>query len=107
MLHEYRVYEAMPGKMSHLVEIMGKCSKIFEKNGMHALGYWTPAVGETSDRFIYILAFEDMAHREKAWPSFFSDPDWKTLAPEFSENRATIARSFKSFLSPTTYSPAK
>ena len=106
MLYEYRMYEAMPGKMGTLVDVMGRCAKIFEKNGMKAVGYWTPAVGEPSDRFMYILAFDDMAHRERAWASFFADPDWKELAPEFGRGGPIMSRSFNSFLSPTSYSPA-
>ncbi len=107
MLLEYRVYEAMPGRSKDLVEVMGRCAKIFEKVGMKSLGYWTPYVGENSDRFIYILTFNDMAHREKLWAAFFADPDWKVLAPDFGKNGPIIARSFNSFLTPTAYSPGR
>lgn len=107
MIYEYRVYEAMPGKGQALVQLMGKTAPIFEKVGMKALGYWTPAVGEPSNRFIYILAFDNMAHREKAWAAFLADPDWKKLAPEWSKDGPVMSKSFNSFLTPTPYSPAK
>ena len=106
MIYEYRVYEALPGKSRALVEVMAKTAPIFERNGMKALGYWTPAVGEASSRFVYILAFENMAHREQAWAKFFADPEWKEVGPLFSKDGPIIGKFFNSFLSPTSYSPA-
>jgi hypothetical protein len=82
MIYEYRVYEATPGKMQELVDLMGKAVPFFEKHGMKVVGCWTPAVGEANIRFTYILAFESMAHLEKAWQGFRTDPEWIGVAAE-------------------------
>ncbi len=107
MIYEYRVYEAMPGKMRVLVELMGKAAPIFAKHGLKPVYFATPAVGETSNRFSYMLAFESMAQREKAWADFLADPGWKEIAPGFSKDGPVMANSFNSLLTPTSYSPVQ
>ena len=68
MIYEYRVYEAAPGKLDALhARFRNHTLGIFERHGIKNIGYWTSAVGDYSDRLIYIVAFEDEAHRERAW----------------------------------------
>ena len=47
----------------------------FEKHGLFAMGYWTTYIG-VSPRLTYMLVFENLAHRERAWASFYTDPQW-------------------------------
>lgn len=49
-----------------------------EKHGLYAMGYWTTYIG-IAPRLTYMLVFENLAHRERAWASFYTDPDWPTL----------------------------
>ena len=107
MIYEYREYKAMPGKRPALVEMMGKAMPLFEKHGIKVVGCWTPAVSEDNSRFIYILAFDDMGHREKAFTALFvTDPEWRKIAAEASKEGPLTTVTSNSFLSPTPYSPA-
>jgi hypothetical protein len=108
MIYEYRVYEAMPGKLPDLhARFRNHTMKIFEKHGIKNIGYWTSYAGEYSDRLIYIIAFESMAHREKAWAAFQSDPEWQKVRAESEKNGLLNRRVFNTFLTPTDYSPMK
>ena len=75
MIYEYRVYEAAPGKLDALhARFRNHTLGIFERHGIKNIGYWTSAVGDYSDRLIYIVAFEDEGQRERAWASFRRRP---------------------------------
>ncbi len=104
MIYEYRVYEALPGKLPLVVELMGRAAPAFEKYGMKVVGFWTPIVGEASNRFIYILGFESMEHRQKAWASFLASPEWKEIGAEWARQVPT-SKTLNSLLNPTSYSP--
>jgi len=47
----------------------------FETHGMFAMAFWTTYIGVTP-RLTLVLIFENLAHRERAWASFYTDPDW-------------------------------
>ncbi len=106
MIYEYRVYEAAPGKMEALnARFRNHTLGIFERHGIKNIGYWTSAVGDYSDRLIYIIAFEDEGHRERAWAAFRADPEWNKVRSETEVDGALTARVFNTLLSPTDYSP--
>ena len=106
MIYEYRVYDAAPGKLPALhARFRDHTMGIFERHGIKNIGYWTSAVGDVSNRLIYIIAFEDMAHRERAWNAFQNDPEWQKVRAESEVDGALTSKVFNSFLSPTDYSP--
>ena len=106
MIYEYRVYEAMPGKLPELQARFRKHTlKIFERHGFKNIGYWTSEVGDYSDRLIYILAFENAEHRERAWASFRDDPEWQRVKAESEADGLLVARTSNTLLTPTDYSP--
>ena len=106
MIYEYRVYETLPGKLPDLsARFRDHTLKLFEKHGMKNIGYWTAAVGDYSDRLIYILGFESVEQRERAWAAFQADPEWQRARAESEENGLLISRVFNSLLTPTDYSP--
>ena len=39
------------------------------------MGYWTTYLG-VAPRLTVMLVFENLAHRERAWASFYTDPEW-------------------------------
>ncbi len=43
--------------------------KFFEKHGIKVIGFWIAIIG-TSNVLYYMLAYEDLAHRERAWNAF-------------------------------------
>ena len=106
MIYEYRVYEAMPGKLPALnARFRNHTLKIFERHGIKNIGYWTPSVGDYSNRLIYLVAFEDAQQRDQAWASFQSDPEWQRVRAESETDGPLTARITNSLLTPTDYSP--
>lgn len=106
MLYEYRIYEAMSGKLDELhARFRNHTLKLFEKHGIRNIGYWTADIGDANDRLIYIVAFDDPAQRERAWASFSADPEWRRVVAESEANGKLVARILNTTLKPTDYSP--
>ena len=106
MLYEYRVYEAMPGKMPELhARFRDHTLKIFQRHGIRNVGYWTANAGDYTDRLIYILAFENAGQRERAWAAFLEDKEWRRVKAETGVDGPLTARIFNTLLPPTDYSP--
>ena len=106
MIYEYRVYEAMPGKLPELhARFRNHTTKIFERHGIKNVGYWTASVGDYSDRLIYILAFENAEQQQRTWASFNADPEWMQVKAETEVNGPLTARVMNTLLKPTDYSP--
>lgn len=50
----------------------------FARHGMHLMGTWETTVG-VAPRVSYMTVFENLAHRERAWAAFYTDPAWAAL----------------------------
>ena len=48
------------------------------RHGMFLMGAWETTIG-VSPRLTYMLVFENLAHRERAWAAYHTDPDWPEL----------------------------
>ncbi|MGD0803189.1 MAG: NIPSNAP family protein [Candidatus Bathyarchaeia archaeon] len=109
MIYEWRVYEAYPGRMDALNERFAKITlKYFEKHDIKVIGFWIAIIG-TSNVLYYMLAFDDLAHRETAWNAFSTDPGWVKARIE-TEQRAggpLTERITNMILKSTDYSPMK
>jgi hypothetical protein len=106
LIYEYRVYEAAPSRLDDVVAEVRDCVKgLLEKHGATSIGHWTSAVGDYSDRLIYIIAFEDMDQRQKAWDGFRADPEWHKVYKASLATGAPVVRVTNTFLKPTDYSP--
>jgi len=108
MLYELRIYEAMPGKLPAVsARFENHALRFFEKHGINVVGFWTTAVGPSSNELTYLLAFENMADREKRWAAFATDPDWLATKRETERDSPIVANIRNQFLVPTNYSPLK
>ena len=106
MIYEYRVYEAVTGKLPELhARFRNHTLKIFAQHGIKNVGYWMPSVGDYSDRLVYLVAYEDAGQRERAWAAFGADPEWQRVVAESEANGPLVARVFNTLLKPTDYSP--
>ena len=106
MIYEYRVYEAAPGKLPALhARFRDHTLEIFERHGIKNIGYWINDAGDYSDRLIYIVAFKDGGHRERAWNAFRNDPEWQKVRAESEVDGPLTTKVFNTLLSPTDYSP--
>lgn len=105
MIYEHRVYEVIPGKMPAMHQRFTNVAlRLFKKHDIQAVGFWTAIIG-TSNQLIYLLAFRDMAHREKAWRAFQEDPEWIQARAESEKEGPLVARITNTLLAPTPYSP--
>ena len=107
MIYEMRTYEAMPGKIQALNHRFANITMgYFEKHGLKTVGFWTEDVG-TSNTLVYMLAFDDMAHRERAWSAFRADEERAKLFSETEREGPLVARITNRILRPTDYSPMR
>jgi hypothetical protein len=107
MLYELRVYDVVPGKLSALNDRFEHItSAYFKKHGIKVVGFWTDVFG-VSNRLTYMLAYDDMAHREKAWTAFSSDPERLAKFAETERDGMLVAKVTNTLMAPTKYSPMK
>ncbi len=108
MIYELRTYEAAPGKMPALnARFRDRTTPLFERHGMQVIGFWTYAHGGWSNQLVYLMAFDDMADRDRKWAAFQGDPDWQKAVEETQREGALTVRIRSDILRPTDYSPAK
>jgi hypothetical protein len=60
---------------------------IFRRCGLQPVFFGEALVGPKLPRLTYMVAFENMAAREKAWSTFSADPEWQKIRskPEWSD----------------------
>ena len=76
MIHELRAYRCMPGRLPALLSRIERHTlRIWDKHGIRPLGIWTTPGAEGDQQLTYMLAWEDMATREKRWNAFLTDPE--------------------------------
>jgi hypothetical protein len=61
----------------------------------------------TSNRLTYMLAFDDMGHREKAWSSFSVDEERLAKFAETERDGMLVAKVTNTLMAPTKYSPMR
>ncbi len=106
MIYELRIYECYGGRLPALNKRFSEHTcKIFERHGIKNVGYWTNVVGPSSNELIYLVAFDDMGQREKAWASFANDPEWLQAKAASEEDGLIVKNVRNQILAPTPYSP--
>jgi len=107
MIYEWRVYEVVPGKMNAINDRFQNITlKFFEKYGIKIVGFWQSDIG-TSNILYYMLAWENMAQREKVWSAFSADPERLKAFRETEKDGPLVERVTNTLLRPTSYSPMK
>ena len=101
-LFEYRVYHAPTFRqlMALSERFKGPEIKLFHKSGIHPVLYAYTVYGPDMPNLTYLMPFESLEAREKAWAKFRSDPGWKKVAAESKMNDGEIV----SYLSRNIYS---
>ena len=77
---------------------------LFKKHGIAVIGFWESVIGE-SNELVYLCAFEDLAHRERAWQTFAADPEWREAVKASEANGPLIQRIVNKIWRPTRFSP--
>ena len=105
MIYELRIYDVVPGKLQALNDrFANTTARIFEKHGINVICFWTDVVG-VSNRITYVVAFDDMAHRDSAWRETLSDPELVEAFRESEKDGPLIERMTNTLMRPTAYSP--
>lgn len=107
MIYELRTYQAVPGKMKNLNDRFANITlPLFEKYNMKVIGFWETAIGEaTTTELVYLLAFEDLAHYQRAWDAFIADPEWQAAKRLTEVGGPLVNVVSNKILEPTDYSP--
>ena len=105
MLCELRIYEVVPGRMPALHDRFARITgRMFDKHGIRVVGYWTDVIGH-NDRLTYLVAWENLADRERRWTAFATDPEWIAARGQTEADGPIVARVVNTILQPTPYSP--
>ena len=108
MIHELRIYHCVPGRLPDLNKRFETITlKLWEKHGIRPVGFWTTVIGESNNDLSYLLAWEDLAEREKKWAAFATDPEWLAKRAETEKDGPIVADIRNQFLSPTAFSSVK
>jgi len=107
MIHELRVYDIVPGRKADLhARFIDLTLGLFRKHDIAVVGFWEDIIG-TSNRLTYLVAYEDLAHRDRAWTAFTTDPEWIAGSAKTEENGPLVARVTNTLMRPTPYSALK
>lgn len=80
-IFELRMYESNNTQTLHRKVEMFNTGEIgiFRKVGMTPVFFGQTLAGRNMPNLVYMLGYDDLAAREKAWKAFGSDPDWAKL----------------------------
>ena len=105
-IFELRIYEShslKAGKKKIEMFNEGGEIAIFKKTGLNPVFFGETIIGRQQPNLTYMLAFEDMADRDKRWQAFGSHPDWQKLRQD-PAYRDTVSNITDIILRPTNYS---
>ncbi|HET7015586.1 MAG TPA: NIPSNAP family protein [Streptosporangiaceae bacterium] len=105
MLHEYRVYYAVPGRLPDLERrFIDHTLGLFERHGITQVGFWTCYLGASNNTLRYLLTWPDLATREQRWGAFASDPDWLAAKAASEADGPLVDHITSEIWKPTSYS---
>ena len=86
----------------------GREITIFHRNSIHPLLYTSTVFGANLPNLTYLIPFEDLAAREKAWTAFGADDEWIKVRKESVAKDGEIASVIQiSLFRATAYSPVQ
>jgi hypothetical protein len=109
-LFELRVYHSP--RFSQLQALHQRFSgaeiKIFHRSGIHPVLYGSTIIGGNQPNLTYLIPFDSLAAREKAWAAFGADPEWVKVRQESVEKYGQItAVNDIAIYRATAYSPIR
>jgi hypothetical protein len=105
---ELRIYHTNEGKLEALLKrFREQETKIFERLGMHGVGYWTPDDEPLKGRtLVYMLKHKSRAAATESWAKFGKDPEWVKLKAESEVDGPLVAKHDITFMTLADFSPA-
>jgi len=82
--------------------------KIFHRSGVHPVLYSSTVFGANQPNLTYLIPFDNLAAREKAWAAFGADPEWAKVRQESIQKHGQISSVIQIWLfRATAYSPIR
>jgi hypothetical protein len=109
-IFELRTYESVNEKASDKKVGMFESGEaaVFKRLGMSPVFFGQGIVGNNLPSLTYMLAFDDLAARERLWRAFGSDPEWQKLRTQPGLSDAEIVSNINSMiLRPLPFSPIR
>jgi hypothetical protein len=109
-IFEIRTYESPNEKASDRKVKMFDDAEIaiFRRNGMLPVFFGQTVIGAGQPSLTYMLAFDDLAARDKAWSAFGKDPDWQKLRATPGLTDAEIVSNItNAIVKPLAFSPVR
>jgi NIPSNAP protein len=104
---ELRTYESRSGSsLRNKIDMFNQEEiKIFRDSGFATVFFGEAIAGARLPHLTYLVGFDDMAAREKAWDAFRVNPDWARVRnkPGWTDPEA-VSNIHAAFLRPTAYS---
>jgi hypothetical protein len=109
-LFEMRTYESNTSlTLERKIKMFGDGEMgIFKRLGMNPVFFASTRFGKNVPNLSYMLAYDDLAHRESLWKAFGADPEWQKLRAQPGLSDAEIVSNISNtILRPTAYSQVK
>jgi len=109
-IFELRTYEAPNDKaLARKIKMFGDGEiDIFRRSGMLTVFFGQTIVGSRMPNLTYMLAYDDLAARDKTWRAFSADPDWQKLRATPGLSDADIVNNISNaILRPLAFSPIR
>jgi hypothetical protein len=109
-IFELRVYHSPTYRQLQALHerFAGPEIKIFHRCGVHPLFYSSTYFGANRPNLTYLIPFDSLAAREKAWAAFGADPEWVKVRKESIEKHGQISSIIQmSLFRATAYSPIR
>ena len=106
-IFEVRTYESdNAATLQKKIEMFNRGEmQIFQRLGMNPVFFGEALVGSKLPHLTYMLAFDDLAHRDRAWKAFGADPEWLKLRATPGLSDADIVSNISNMiLRPTAFS---
>jgi hypothetical protein len=109
-IFELRTYHSPTWKQLQALHerFAGPEIKIFHRVGVHPILYTSTLFGQNLPNLTYVIPFDSLAEREKAWDAFSADPEWIKVRKESIDRSGQISSvSQISLYRATAYSPIR
>lgn len=107
---ELRVYHSPTRSQLRAVHerFAGPETKIFARSGIHPVLYTSTLFGPNMPNLTYLIPFDSLGAREKAWDTFGADPDWvKARKDSIDKSGEIVSVAEVSIYRATPYSPVR
>jgi hypothetical protein len=108
--YEVRIYHAPTEWQFRALHdrMLGPVAKLFKVHGIEPLFYSTTRVGPNMPNITYMIPWDSLAAREKAWDAFGADPEWvKARKDSIDKSGQIVTMNDIEIYRATAYSPVK